>query len=169
MMIGGSDNAPGGRFVLLDYESAKLRAVTQSTYGAELRGAADSTGKAFLIAGALHEIITGPKTAEQLVSLTERAELSIPLEVAIDAMAVFSGVTAAEVKPPREANLLMHARMIREWLDRGLVRKLWWVDTRDMLADALTEGAVSRDELTRALNGAVWKLQHQAKCWPPGR
>ncbi len=63
----------------------------------------------------------------------------------------------------------LHARMLREWLDRRLVSRIWWVDTRDMLSDALTKGAVNRDDLVRALNSALWVLRHAAQYWPNGQ
>ena len=41
------------------------------------------------------------------------------------------------------------------------IRRLWWIDTRDMLADGLNKGAVSRKALFTALMKGVWHVAHE--------
>ena len=41
-----------------------------------------------------------------------------------------------------------------------------WLDTRDMMSDGLTKGAVSRDALMKILDG-VYRLEHEPKAWKP--
>ena len=45
---------------------------------------------------------------------------------------------------PAESSLKLHLISARYLLFRGVIRKMFWVDTRDMLADALTKGCVDR-------------------------
>ena len=49
---------------------------------------------------------------------------------------------------------------MREHMSTHRIRKLWWIDTRDMLADGLNKGAVSRRALVKALTQGVWNVEH---------
>ena len=40
------------------------------------------------------------------------------------------------------------------------IRQLYWIDTRDMLADGLNKGAISRKPLLQALKEGVWRVVH---------
>ena len=42
--------------------------------------------------------------------------------------------------------------------------KLWWVDTRDMVADGLNKGAVPRLALQELARKGHWLLQHDSKA-----
>ena len=52
-----------------------------------------------------------------------------------------------------EASLVAHLLWLRELLRIGALRELQWIDTRDMLADALTKGTIDRKALYHAMNG----------------
>ena len=55
-------------------------------------------------------------------------------------------------------------------LESGLVRKLWWSDTRDMLADALTKGGIDRKLSMRAMDKGKLRIEHEAlSCVRTGR
>ena len=41
------------------------------------------------------------------------------------------------------------------------IRRLWWIDTRDMLADGFNKGGVSRKALLIALMKGVWQVAHE--------
>ena len=62
------------------------------------------------------------------------------LHAILDARSVTAAVAAPVLKVPAEAPLMVHVRWVREHLARGTLNELWWVDTRSMLADALTKG-----------------------------
>eukprot|EP00974_Lingulodinium_polyedra_P087993 8532846-Lingulodinium_polyedra.AAC.1 len=64
-----------------------------------------------------------------------------PLHLVIDAHAVFSAVSAEVIATPNERQLLYPLRGLREHLDATRVIRIHPIDTRDMLADALTKGA----------------------------
>ena len=61
----------------------------------------------------------------------------------VDAMSVHAAVTSTFVKTPAEKSLLCHVQFRRETLDRKTLISLIWIDTRDMVSDGLTKGAVS--------------------------
>ena len=67
-------------------------------------------------------------------------------------------MTANLVKPPEEKTMLLHLLKVREWLDHGVVRRVWWCDTDDMLADGMTKGAVDRDAILKLCNNCLWNV-----------
>ena len=84
----------------------------------------------------------------------------------IDAKSVYAAVIATNARPPSDKSLLCHVQRLRALLDRGSMRAIVWVDTRDMTADGLTKGAVQRDSLHTLMYGCV-ALQHPAEVWVP--
>ena len=42
----------------------------------------------------------------------------------------------------------------------GLIRRLYWVDTRDMLADGLTKGGIDRLRLHRCIDDCKYVAKH---------
>jgi hypothetical protein len=40
-----------------------------------------------------------------------------------------------------------------------------WIDTRDMVADALNKGCIDRGSLRRFFEKGQWELQHEVKSW----
>ena len=60
--------------------------------------------------------------------------------------------------------MLCHIQYIRELLDKGIIQYLFWIDTRDMVADGLTKGAVDRNTLHALMDG-VQTLQHEYEQW----
>ena len=58
----------------------------------------------------------------------------------------------------------MHCLYLRELLDNNVLYAMIWQDTRDMLADGLTKGAIERDALHLAMNGLV-EVKHEFKFW----
>ena len=73
-------------------------------------------------------------------------------------------MTATFVKIPAEKSLLSHVQYLRELLDTKLLDALIWIDTRDMVADGLTKGAVERAAIHACMNGK-WDVIHEAKVW----
>ena len=66
----------------------------------------------------------------------------------VDAKSVYESLNATNFKPPAENSLAGHVLWIREMTDKKLIG-----ETRDMLADGLTKGAISRDGLQNAMDG----------------
>ena len=88
--------------------------------------------------------------------------MHFPIELVIDAKAVFDSIAAAEFSMPSEAALLNHLHSIREQLRDRRVKRLWWVDTRDMVADGLNKGGLPRDPILAICEEGFWKLNESA-------
>ena len=82
----------------------------------------------------------------------------------VDALSVHAAVTASNVKTPAELSLVVHIRRVRSLLDSGVLSKIVRADTRDMLADAMTKGAVDREAIHAAMDG-VWVIQQSMRIW----
>ena len=57
---------------------------------------------------------------------------------------------------------MLHLISLRDRLIQGIIRRMLWVDTRDMLADGLTKGGIDRTLLHNVSNACAFKLTHEA-------
>ena len=117
-----------------------------------------------LMALMLTEIINGVCSAGALKTTLEEARWPIPVECAIDANTVFESITAKEARLPLEESLIAILMAVREQFAIGMISRIWWVKTEDMLADALTKGSVAREPLLKALADGAWEVRHAVKC-----
>ena len=53
---------------------------------------------------------------------------------------------------------------MRELLDRQRLRKLWWIDTRDMCADGLNKGSIDRKAIIDVIQHNVWSQVGDSPC-----
>ena len=148
----------GGPLHVLDFYSRKQTLVSRSTFSAELLGLADAASSGLHLQSLLEEVFFGARSADALVQAQTAGTMQVPLDVAVDAMAVWQAVTAEELKPPTERHMFLHVKAFRDKLDAGSIRTLWWVDTRDMLCDCLTKGGISREAVLEAWRSAQWAL-----------
>ena len=81
-------------------------------------------------------------------------------------MSVYAAITATHIKIPSEKSLLSHVQYVRELLDYRTIHSIYWQDTRDLVADALTKGSCSRDNLCACMNGSI-VMSHELKQWKP--
>ena len=91
---------------------------------------------------------------------------SVQIELAIDAMSVYSATTAVNIKIPSEKSLLGHLQYLREKLDKRIFQALLWVDTRDMYADGMIKGSVDRSAITACMRGST-NFQYDYRRWIP--
>ena len=109
----------------------------------------------------MHQVENGThESAEQLMEKLEQGALSPPIEACIDARSVFDAIAASDITTPQEASLKLHLVSIRNRLEKGTLKRLWCVDTRDMVADALTKGGIDRKLITMVMNDSKLILQH---------
>ena len=153
---------PGGAVHVLEFYARKQRRVTRSTYSAELNAASDAFEFAKLVALTIAETIRPYSSIRELLSLEETGSFPVPVELIIDAKSVYDSLVAREVKCPAEVSLVMFLAQLKEAMLAHSLRKLWWVDTRDMVADALNKGAISRIALLELANTGRWVLKHKA-------
>ena len=154
------DPNPGGNIHIIDYQSKKQKRVTRSTYGAEIHGLADTMESARTIACAYTELYTGAKEFGDLVTMEDAGAYHFPIDACIDAKSVFDSVVAADLKRPSEASLINILGQMREHMYYRRIRTLFWIDTRDMLADGLNKGAISRKPIMQAMCEGIWKVIH---------
>ena len=87
-----------------------------------------------------------------------------PLDLCVDAKAVYDAIAASDACEPAECSLKLHLISVRDRMSHGLIRKLHWVDTRDMLADGLTKGGIDRLLLHKVYNDCVYEAKQFAIC-----
>ena len=95
--------------------------------------------------------------------MLEHCVLRVPVRFFIDAMSVFTAIRNENHKCPTEQQMLYEIKALTQHLLDGRVDRLTWIDTRDMLADALTKGKVPRDALLHALWFGEWSAKHVDK------
>ena len=91
---------------------------------------------------------------------------AVPCALYLDAMSVTAAISATFVKIPADNSAYMQCLYIRELLDTKVLGALVWQDTRDMIADGLTKGAVEREALHRLMDGTC-HAEHDMKAWRP--
>ena len=145
---GAGPDTPSGDCCLIDYCSRKQKHVCRSTFSAELHSLCSAVSVGILLVGFFTELINGVMSLDAMVARYEIGSFTLPLDCCVDAYSVFQNVTRAPVECPTERQLLGHALQVNHWLKQRLLRFLWWIDTRDMVVDALTEGNISRAHVT---------------------
>ena len=157
---------------LIEWYSRKHRLVTRSTWAAELYTSVDGVDFLMVLGSAFTELITGVKVGtsglHELMQLRERGGHALPLQLVTDSMSIFTATDKMD-RLPAEANTVHHLQWLQELTRKTVLACMWWVDTRDMLADAMNKGSVSKDDLIKAQNTGMWTVIHPAKRLPPLR
>ena len=96
----------------------------------------------------------------------ESGKLLFPLELSIDAKAVFDSIAVHDFNMPSEATLVNHLHSIREQVRDGRISRLWWIDTRDMVADGLNKGGLPRDPILEICEKGSWTLNESGISFP---
>jgi hypothetical protein len=162
----GTDS-PGGKVQLLDWYARKQPHVCRSTFAAELHAALDAINQGMVIQAVLTELKVGTMSAAVLAKMQTEGKFAIDLEVCVDAKSVFDAVSADKIAMPNDKHLMVHCLKFREFLDGGLLKVAWWIDTVDMLSDGLTKGFVDRSALITLTETGVWQLKGVAPVrWP---
>ena len=115
------------------------------TFSAEQNGLVDSIDQFLLMQASLHQINCGTsQSPEESIYILEHAQVYPPAHVVVDARAVFDAFVANDVCDSQERCLKLLLISVRDRLACGIVRLLWWCDTRDMAADGITKGGIDR-------------------------
>ena len=152
----------GGPVGVLEFYSRKQPRVCRSTFSAELSSVDDASSIGMLIRGMFAEICMGPMRAADLARRTDQGDLVVELDLGTDNRGLFNGVTATEVKTPSEPHLLYLLKALRDRLDTHSINALWWIDTRDMICDAMTKGTLSREPLLKLWRTALLIIAGEA-------
>ena len=148
---------------LVVFTVRRQRRVVRSTFSAELNGLVDSVEQLLLLQVTLHQLYTGTsQTPEMMVDMLEAGMLYPPLDLSVDARAVYDAVAATDTCEPAESSLKLHLLSVRNRMETRVIRKFHWVDARDMLADGLTKGGIDRELLHNVSNNCHFKCKHEA-------
>lgn len=133
--------------------------MTRSTFAAELLSAGEAIDQGMLLSHMLKELQSGPLLAHAARAFCDQGGL-VPTRLYIDARSVYASVAASCIRAPSDKSLLSHMLHLRELIDNKVLTALAWIDTRDMLADGLTKGAVDRAALHQLMDGHML-LSHE--------
>ena len=109
----------------------------------------------------LHEVSNGPVSPAKGVELLDGPGLKCSISVAMVALSLVAALSANMVKAPVEKSMLTHLLWIRQYIEKRIIH-MYWEDTRDMSADGLTKGTISREAL-RQLASGIRKIAHATK------
>ena len=82
---------------------------------------------------------------------------------------VWSNIVTKDLNIPTEQSLTLALQSLRDRLACGGLRAIFWCDTRDMVADGLTKGSVSRIILQKVMDKGRLEIAHEAKRNPAVR
>ena len=158
----------GGYLNILEFFCPKQTRVNRGTFGAELNNAVEATEFGILLQGFMMEVKYGCMPSQEIRDLQISGCRDIPLHTLIDAHSAFTAVIAEEIYCPSERQLLYTLKSLRDHLDARRLDCLHRIDTRDMLADCLTKGGVSRVEILKTMRTAMWRtaIEEQNHVWP---
>jgi hypothetical protein len=163
-LLQGADAAPETvQIQILNWCAKRQKRVVRSTFAAELNSAADALEDGKLLALAITEIAEPSLSALHLQSRLVSGTLAVKLHLFTDCRSIFDALKLEDLRVPSEASLFALLLIIKQLMTCGLLSRLYWVDTRDMLADGLNKGAISRVALMHSSKAACWSLQHTAK------
>ena len=151
---------------IIDFQGRGLRLVTRATFSSELFALCDTADGGILLGQIMHELQAGVTSKSAARDRREQGGFAIPMVLYTDAQSVYAAVVATHVKPPADKGLYQHVQYIRELLDNNVFAKLFWIDTRDMIADGLTKGVIERQLLHDTMEGAM-TISHEFKAWSP--
>ena len=144
---------------IIECVSKKQSKVCRSTYAAELHSALDRMGLAMIVSSAMTEILTGVKSAAELVQIQEGGKQALKLFLILDAKSVVSGAISEEPKST-DQSVFLHLLKLREFLGHA-IHAIGWVDTRDMISDGLNKGIIKRDALRKLAQTGEWNICHE--------
>ena len=145
---------------MLEFYSRKQKRVVRSTLGAECRALSDGVDLGKVICSAVHELLCGPMTTVEARDTEINGGCGVPLEACTDARSLFETLQIQEPKAPTEVAMVFDLMALRESLECHRLSKLWWLDTRDMLADGLTKGIINRSALLTICQTGKWDVAH---------
>ena len=117
-----------------------------------------------MLATMLHQVVSGSVNIAEARQLREFGGWKLRIVLAVDAYSVFSACTAHNIKIPAEQSLVSHVQLLRELLDRGVLHRMWWLDTRDMVADGLTKGVIERQAIHAIIQGLLF-ISKKSQTW----
>jgi len=162
---GATKHTLGGRVQLIDFLSKKLSVISRSAFAAELRNVLEASQDTINHAVMQHDIYRGPYTAEQCATIRDKADYFTEIVVATDNQGLYNALTKEDPSPGSDGSMAFHVKALRELLDDHHISSIVWLDNRDMLADGLTKGKPSREDINSVLSTGTWRPEHEYKIW----
>ena len=144
---------------VLDFYARKQTHVVRSTFAAELMAMIDAVQVGSLINLVLTELYSETTIAvTDLAKMQESGKLLLPLEVCVDAKSVYDALASDPIRIPTEKSLYIHLLAMSDLIKRGVLTKVWWIDTKDMASDALTKGSIDREVVMLLSSAGIWEF-----------
>ena len=97
-----------------------------------------------------------------MLTKSKSGDFCIPFVCSIDNRGLYEAIRSEDVaKLPQEESLILQVQCVRDDLVSGRLAGLFWIDTRDMLADGLNKGGLDRTPLQTAMAQCKWILNHE--------
>ena len=148
---------------------AKLQVISRSAFAAEMRNALEAAQDGINTCVLMHDIYRGPLTAEQCATIRDKGDHFIKVILMIDSYGLFTATSKEDPAPGTDGSMLFHVKALRHLLDNSNLQALSWIDNRDMIADGLTKGKPSREDMNSVLNSGHWVRSHDVHYWAPRR
>ena len=81
--------------------------------------------------------------------MQERGGYLIGLDTVTDCYSLFSTLCNPDLIRPTDESLVVYISALRQDLSEGRLRRLYWSNANDMVADVLTKSSVSREALVK--------------------
>ena len=148
---------------ILDWSARRQKRVVRSTFAAELHSMCDAIEHSKLITLAFTEVYQPGKSPVQLAEALELGRLFLRIDVYTDCRSIYDSLKTADLRIPTEAGLYPLLLIVQHLLRTLVIHRLYWRDTRDMLADGLNKGAVARNALLSTPKISKWVLTYASK------
>jgi len=174
LLCTASDTDLCGKFCLLHWKSNKSKRVTTSTMHAETVAKCTSLENAQFIQGLIYEICFPSTSVKDLIE-PKNVEQLLPIVSMTDCEDLHSSLMAPATTQSGSMHLMLYLASLKEYRTTSRVIAYGWLDTRDMLANALTklnaDGSSNRDELGKPLCTFFFNPSHAYKwnttwCYP---
>ena len=141
---------PGNSFHLLDFYRLKQSRANQSTYSAERNSMLEAVDLELVLSCFATRVPRGTFTARGVTKTIRDGTLRTTIHTCLEA------VTVTEISVPAVKSMILAVRVANDYLQNGRIRG-HRMDTLYLLADASTNGSVSRGEILKALQSGVWR------------
>lgn len=160
------ENTLSGKFCALHWKSNKSKRVATSTLHSETLASCSGIDFAKIIQGMFLELSTQHLTPNDLIDPSQQPHL-LPISLLTDCEDLHSTLLAPAQAQSSSIHLTLYLAMLKESRLTNKVDSFIWIDTRDMVSNALTklnaDGTANIEELGPMWKRFFWKLQHAYK------
>jgi hypothetical protein len=148
-----------GDCVFISYRSNKSKRVASSTMHAEALAATSGVEECLFLQTWLLELQQPSLTIWQLLDAS--SDQVTPIVACMDCEDLYATLVSPATPAPTNRALTLYLAALREQKELGRIKAWCWVDTKDMLANALTKleanGTLPLDDITESLARGFWE------------